>query len=104
MATELKEQHGGDGGTHDEHEVGQGVFHVNDREGRVNAHGEELSGSEILNRVGLSSDRYELFTVKGGQADKPIKLNEVVPVKPGDHFRATLRGTDYSAPQGAKRS
>ncbi len=104
MSTQVKDQHGGAGGTHDSHEVGQGVFHVNDREGRVSARGEELTGSEILNRVGLASDRYELFTVKGGQADKPIGISEVVPVKPGDHFRATLRGTDYSTPTGASRS
>ena len=29
-------------------------------EGRVNARGEDLTGSQILGRVGLSSDRYEL--------------------------------------------
>ena len=104
MATEVKEQHGGHGGGHDNHDVGQGVFHVNEREGRVSARGEELTGSEILSRVGLTSERYELFTVKGGQADKLIGPNDVVRVKPGDHFRATLRGTDYSAPAGVRRS
>jgi len=102
MATSVTEQQGGNGG-HDDDAVGQGVFHVNEREGRVKAHGEELTGSQILGRVGLSSDRYELFTVKGGQADKKIGPDEVVRVKPGDHFRATLKGTDYSSPEGSDR-
>lgn len=104
MATSVKEQHGGDHGGHDGDAVGQGVFHVNEREGRVDARGEDLTGSQVLGRVGLSSDRYELFTVKGGQADKKIGPDEVVHVKPGAHFRATLKGTDYSSPEGASRS
>ena len=104
MATTVKEQRGGEHGGHDGDAVGQGVFHVNDREGRVDAHGEDLAGSEILRRVELTSDRYELFTVNGGHADKRVEPDEVVRVKPGDHFRATLRGTDYSSPAGVGRS
>src|SRR5262249_44126034 len=104
MATSVKEQHDGDHGGHDDDAVGQGVFHVNEREGRVNARGEDLTGSQILGRVGLSADRYELFTVKGGHADEKIGPNQVVRVKPGEHFRATLKGTDYSSPRGACHS
>ncbi len=104
MATAAKEQHGRDQGGHDGEAVGQGVFHVNDRQGHVNARGEDVTGSEILRRVELTSERYELFTVKGGHADKRIGPDEVVRVNPGDHFRATLRGTDYSSPTGAGRS
>lgn len=77
-------------------EPGQGVFHVNEREGRVEAHGEELSAKEILERVGLGADRYELFNVVHGKAGDVIQPDARVTVKPGDHFRATLRGTDYS--------
>ena len=103
MATQVKDEHGNAGGK-DGQPVGQGVFHVNEREGRVNAHGEELSGSEILNRVGLTSEKYELFTVEHGRTGAEIKPTQIVPVKSGDHFRATLRGTDYSFPKGGRNS
>lgn len=101
MATIVNEQHGGGHDGKDDHAVAQGVFHVNDREGRVSAHGEELNGVTILSRVGLTAERYELFTVKNGHADKPVGPHQNVHVKPGDHFRATLKGTDYSFPTGA---
>jgi hypothetical protein len=74
------------------------VYHVNRREGRVNPHGEELTGKEILSRVGLSADKYELFTVVDGKTGPEIKPDQTDHVKPGEHFRATIRGTDYSSP------
>jgi hypothetical protein len=75
---------------------GEGVFHVNEREGRVAAHGEDLTGREILDRVGLSADRYELFTIEHGKTGPEVKPDQTIRVKPGDHFRATLRDTNYS--------
>ena len=75
---------------------GEGVFHVNERHGRVNAHGEDLLGREILERVDLSSDRYELFTVEKGKTGPEILPDATYHVKPGSHFRATIRNTDYS--------
>ncbi len=76
---------------------GEGVFHVNnDREGRVASRGEELTGTAILERVGLSSDKYELWTMVGNKTGTEIKATDVHHVKPGNHFRATIRGTDYS--------
>lgn len=84
--------------TDDHSPHGEGTYHVNDRPGRVKAHGERLTGREILERVGLSADKYELWTVVDGKASKEIKPDEHHEVKPGDHFRATIRGTDYSTP------
>ncbi|MBL0937888.1 MAG: hypothetical protein IBJ03_03275 [Gemmatimonadaceae bacterium] len=75
---------------------GRGVYHVNERNGRVDAHGEELLGREILSRVGLSTDKYELWTEVAGKTGESIEPNERHFTKPGDHFRATIRGTDYS--------
>ncbi len=95
MSNEVKEARPTHG-SGDEKATGQGVFHVNDREGRVDAHGEELTGAEILNRVGLNSDRYQLFPLEKGKVGDEIKPTDSVTVKPGDHFRATLKGTDYS--------
>jgi hypothetical protein len=71
-------------------------FHVNERKGKVNPRGEELKGSEILARVGLSADKYELWTVENGKTGVEIGHDQIHQVKPGDHFRATIRGTDYS--------
>ena len=79
------------------HGAGQGVYHVNDRQGRVAAGGEELTGAVILERTGLSAEKYELWTVVKGKADREIKPTDVDHVKPGAHYRATIRGTDYSA-------
>ena len=77
----------------------QAVFHVNtDHRGRVAPRGEDLTGREILSRVGLSAEKYELWTVVDGQAGEEIKPDDTRHVKPGDHFRATIRGTDYSSP------
>lgn len=75
---------------------GEGVYHVNDRDGRVNAHGEDLQGEEILRRVGLSHERYQLFPVKGKGVGPEIPPDQVHHVKPGARFRATLRGADFS--------
>lgn len=78
-------------------------FHVNkDRKGQVEAGGEELTGSEILARVGLTVERYELFPVKEGRVGEAVGADTRVRVKPGDHFRATLRGADYSREDGAR--
>lgn len=73
-----------------------GVFHVNDREGRVAVHGEDLTGKQILERVGLSVDRYDLFTLVDGKPKDQIGPDQTQFVKPGSHFRATLKGLDYS--------
>ena len=104
MATEQEtEQEHAAGGGDDDKAVGQGVFLVNnDRKGRVDAHGENLSGAEILMRVGLSAERYELFTEVHGHIGDAIPLDKIVPVKPGEHFRATLKGADYSAPSSVR--
>jgi hypothetical protein len=75
---------------------GEGVFFVNERQGRVAAHGEVLKGREILSRVGLSADKYELFEQIDGKAGPEILPDADHAVKPGEHFRATIRGTDYS--------
>ncbi len=76
---------------------GEGVYHVNnDRKGRVASRGEELTGAVILERVGLSSEKYELWTMVGNKAGAEIKATDVHHVEPGDHYRATIRGTDYS--------
>jgi len=78
-------------------------FHVNkDRKGQVEADGEDLSGREILTRVGLTVERYELFTVDQGRAGEEVGPETRVRVKPGAHFRATLRGADYSREDGAR--
>ena len=78
-------------------------FHVNkDRKGQVEAQGEELTGREILARVGLSAERYELFPVEEGRVGEAVDPDNRVRVKPGDHFRATLRGADYSRQDGAR--
>ena len=75
------------------------VYHVNtDRKGRVEPHGETLTGREILSRAGLNADKYELWTVVGNKTGAEIKPDEAHFVKPGAHFRATIRGTDYSSP------
>ncbi len=76
-------------------------YHVNtDRKGQIQPHGEELTGSEILRRAELTTtERYELFPVEGGRLGAAIAPEATRHVKPGDHFRATLRGADYSAPR-----
>jgi len=92
------------GGQPPTHPTDQAVYHVNgDRRGRVDPHGEEITGREILSRAGLSADKYELWTVVAGKTGAEVKPDECHPVKPGDHFRATIRGTDYSSP-GRRRS
>ena len=73
------------------------VYHVNDREGRVSPHGEDLQGREILSRAGFSTDKYELFEIVNGKTGPEIPAETIHPVKPGDQFRATIRGTDYSS-------
>lgn len=79
-------------------QVGGPFYFVNnDLKGHVEPHGEDLKGAEILSRVGLSADRYELFTVKGGHADQKIEPTATVHVEPGDHFRAVPKGADYSS-------
>lgn len=85
----------GHGGGHDDGH-GQGVYHVNDRTGRVDAHGEDLTGAIILERVGLSAEKYELWTIVHGKAGVEIKPTDTHHVKPGDRYRGTIRGTDYS--------
>jgi len=75
---------------------GQGVYHINDRDGRVDAHGEDLTGAAILERVGLSAEKYELWTIVHNKAGVEIKPTDTHHVKPGDRYRATIRGTDYS--------
>ncbi len=74
----------------------RGVYHVNDRTGRVDAHGEDLTGATILERVGLSAEKYELWTIVDNKAGVEIKPTETHHVEPGDRYRATIRGTDYS--------
>lgn len=76
----------------------QAVFHVGNRQGRIEPHGEVLTGSEILSRVGLSAEKYELWTVEQGRTGEQVQPTDTQHVKPGDHFRATIRGTDYSFP------
>jgi hypothetical protein len=94
----------GDAGNHGADDtVGDGVFFVNERQARVAAHGEVLTGREILSRVGLSADKYELFEQIGGKAGPEILPDAKRTMKPGDHFRATIRGTDYSAAPTAVR-
>ena len=89
---------GGNNLTEDhQEETGTAVYHVNSRKGRVDPHGEDLEGKEILSRAGLSSDKYELFTVVDGKTGAEIKPDQTYHVKPGEHFRATIRGTDYSS-------
>lgn len=76
----------------------QAVYLVNnDRKGRIDPHGEDLTGREILSRAGLSAEKYELWTVVAGKTGQEIKPEQTHRVKPGDHFRATIRGTDYSS-------
>lgn len=75
---------------------GEGVYHVNDRQGRVNSRGEDLRGEEILHRAGLSHERYQLFALKGNGVGPEIQPEQVYQVKPGARFRATLRGADFS--------
>lgn len=94
------ERHGGDGHTDHGHH-GLAAYHVNNREGRVAApHGENLKGREILHRAGLSAEKYELFTIVHGKTGPEIGPDETHHVKPGDHYRATIRGTDFSSPAG----
>lgn len=83
---------------------GQGVYHVNDRQGRVESGGEELAGAVILERTGLSSEKYELWTIVKNKAGVQIQPTDIHHVKPGNHFRATIRGTDYSCWQVVQRS
>jgi hypothetical protein len=71
-------------------------FFVNERKGRVDSHGETLTGAEILARVQLSTERYELFPLEHGKPGTEIIAVQRVDVKPGDKFRATLRNVDYS--------
>jgi hypothetical protein len=80
----------------DDH-TGDGVYHVNNRDGRVAARGEDLTGHEILSRAGFSAEKYELFELIDGKAGPEIPPDVVHHVKPGQHYRATIRGTDYSA-------
>ena len=87
---------------HDRPPTANASFHVNDRKGDVAPRGEEIKGREILARVGLSADKYELWTVVHGKTGAEIAPDETHPVKPGDHFRATIRGTDYSSPDAGR--
>ena len=83
---------------------GEGVYHVNERKGRVDHGGEELTGAVILERAGLKSDKYELWTLEGNKVGIEIQPTDVHHVKPGSRFRATIRGTDYShSDDGRKR-
>ncbi len=91
------------GNAETEHRGGDGVFFVNERKGSVAAHGEDLFGREILARVGLSAEKYELFELINGKAGPEIPPDAKHMVKPGDHFRATIRGTDYSVSMRAFR-
>jgi hypothetical protein len=84
---------GNEGGNH---ERGDGVYHVNDRAGRVDSRGEELTGATILERTELSAEKYELWTIVDNKAGVEIKPTDTHHVKPGDRYRATIRGTDYS--------
>src|SRR5687768_8939015 len=91
---------GADGDRHGHPETVNSPFFVNDRKGRVAPRGEDLKGREILARAGLSAEKYELWTVVNGKTGAEIAPDQTHPVKPGDHFRATIRGTDYSSPDG----
>ena len=90
------------GAGHDRHDgppSANATFFVNDRKGQVAPRGEDLKGREILARTGLSAEKYELWTVVNGKTGAEIAPDETHHVKPGDHFRATIRGTDYSSPE-----
>ena len=50
----------------------------------------------------LAVERYELFTVEEGHVGEAVDPDTRVRVKPGMHFRATLRGADYSREDGAR--
>ncbi len=96
----LAEQGPSDDNTkHDPPPIASASFHVNEREGKVAPRGEDLTGREILARAGLSADKYELWTVVHGKSGAEIGPDQKHRVKPGDHFRATIRGTDYSSPE-----
>jgi hypothetical protein len=53
----------------------------------------------ILERAGLKADKYELWTLVDNKTGVEIKPTATHHVKPGDHYRATIRGTDYSSPR-----
>lgn len=90
---------GGEGSDqrHDPPSTANASFQVNERKGKVDPRGEDLRGREILARAGLGAEKYELWTVVHGKAGAEIEPDQTHPVKPGDHFRATIRGTDYSS-------
>lgn len=87
---------------HDPPRTANASFQVNERKGKVDPRGEDLNGREILARTGLSADKYELWTVVHGKTGAEIGPDQTHPVKPGDHFRATIRGTDYSSPEARR--
>ncbi len=80
-----------------------GAYHVNTAQGRVAPHGEELTGAEILARAGFNHQKYELWTISdAGTTGLEILPDQTHHVKPGDHYRATIRRTDYSHPGGSR--
>jgi|SRR6478736_4850264 len=90
------------GDPHEDHQP-QSKYLVNtDRHGQVAPHGEDLEGKEILRRVGLDYQRYELFPLHGNEPGPEILPDQRVFVKPGDRFRATIRNADYSDGRGMR--
>lgn len=90
------------GGPHEDHQP-QSSYLVNaDRRGHVDPHGEHLPGKEILARVGLDVQKYELFPVHGNQLGSEIAPEQIVLVKPGERYRATIRGADFSLGDGTR--
>jgi hypothetical protein len=79
------------------------AYFVNTNKGHLLPHGERLDGKEILARAGFSSEKYELFTLIDGKTGVEIKADQQHDVKPGDHYRGTIRGADYSCvpPEGS---
>lgn len=98
VANQKAEQHGGQGHDGGETSTARAVYHVNQEKGLVAPHGEDLPGREILRRAGFNFEKYELFTVEHGKTGREIQPDETHHVRPGAHFRATIRGTDYSWP------
>lgn len=99
QATLAKSGAAGGNTKHDPPPIANAFFHVNERKAKVDPGGEDLMGREILARTGLSADKYELWTVVHGKTGAEIGPDQKQRVKPGDHFRATIRGTDYSSPE-----
>jgi len=73
------------------HEQEKNIF-VNKK--KIQVAENDLTGSQILQKAGMSANEYDLFLIHGQQNDK-IAPDQIIHIENGMHFNAILKSVPY---------